>query len=181
MLRPSIRPFAMSRGFRVCVEYGSIEYSAVSQPPVMACSFIQRGTILFDGHAADDARVAHGNKHGTPGVRGDAEFERNRAQLIAGSSINPIHNGKVDRATVLSNELDYLQMAKRFVGRTDQAFREITEATCEKFTKKEYVWPESGRSRRHAHCSRDCTAFAGGFPKLHRRALPYGDSCCCGG
>ena len=30
--------------FRVCVEYGSIEYSAVSQPPVTACSFIQRGT-----------------------------------------------------------------------------------------------------------------------------------------
>ncbi len=25
-LRPSSRPFVMSRGFRVCVEYGSIEY-----------------------------------------------------------------------------------------------------------------------------------------------------------
>src|SRR4029453_6714894 len=35
----------MSRGFRVCVEYGSIEYSAVSQPPVTPCSFIQRGTV----------------------------------------------------------------------------------------------------------------------------------------
>ena len=35
----------MSRGFRVFVEYGSIEYSAVSQPPVTPCSFIQRGTI----------------------------------------------------------------------------------------------------------------------------------------
>src|SRR5205809_6950826 len=34
----------MSRGFRVVVEYGSIEYSAVSQPPVTPCSFIQRGT-----------------------------------------------------------------------------------------------------------------------------------------
>src|SRR5439155_10669078 len=44
MLRPSIRPFATSRGFRVWVEYGSIEYSAVSQPPVTPCSFIQRGT-----------------------------------------------------------------------------------------------------------------------------------------
>src|SRR5713101_4343639 len=44
MLRPSIRPFAMSRGFRGWVEYGSIEYSAVSQPPVTPCSFIQRGT-----------------------------------------------------------------------------------------------------------------------------------------
>src|SRR5213595_1614262 len=44
MLRPSIRPFVISRGFRVCVEYGSIEYSAVSQPPVTPCSFIQRGT-----------------------------------------------------------------------------------------------------------------------------------------
>ena len=43
-LRPSRRPFAASRGFRVCVEYGSIEYSAVSQPPVTPCSFIQRGT-----------------------------------------------------------------------------------------------------------------------------------------
>src|SRR4030095_6120054 len=39
-----MRPFAMSRGLRGCVEYGSIEYSAVSQPPVTACSFIQRGT-----------------------------------------------------------------------------------------------------------------------------------------
>src|SRR5438128_2998203 len=45
MLRPSIRPFAMSRGFRVWVEYGSIEYSEVSQPPVTPCSFIQRGTF----------------------------------------------------------------------------------------------------------------------------------------
>src|SRR5437870_2721540 len=37
----------MSRGFRVIVEYGSIEYSAVSQPPVirpLPDSFIQRGT-----------------------------------------------------------------------------------------------------------------------------------------
>src|SRR5215510_6062584 len=34
----------MSRGLRGCVEYGSIEYSAVSQPPVTPCSFIQRGT-----------------------------------------------------------------------------------------------------------------------------------------
>src|SRR6266550_7376797 len=39
-----MRPFAMSRGFRGWVEYGSIEYSAVSQPPVTPCSFIQRGT-----------------------------------------------------------------------------------------------------------------------------------------
>src|SRR5918996_343162 len=45
VLRPSIRPFATSRGFRVCVEYGSIEYSAVSQPPVTPCSFIHRGTF----------------------------------------------------------------------------------------------------------------------------------------
>src|SRR5262245_50260690 len=40
-----MRPFAMSRGLRGCVEYGSIEYSAVSQPPVTPCSFIQRGTV----------------------------------------------------------------------------------------------------------------------------------------
>src|SRR5580765_5998210 len=39
-----MRPFVMSRGLRGCVEYGSIEYSAVSQPPVTPCSFIQRGT-----------------------------------------------------------------------------------------------------------------------------------------
>src|SRR4029077_20779580 len=39
-----MRPFMMSRGLRGCVEYGSIEYSAVSQPPVTPCSFIQRGT-----------------------------------------------------------------------------------------------------------------------------------------
>jgi hypothetical protein len=43
MLRPSIRPFVISRGFRGWVEYGSIVYSAVSQPPLIACSFIQRG------------------------------------------------------------------------------------------------------------------------------------------
>ena len=35
----------MSRGFLVFVEYGSMEYSAVSQPPVTFCSFIQRGTV----------------------------------------------------------------------------------------------------------------------------------------
>ena len=34
----------MSRAFRPSVEYGSIEYSAVSQPPETFCSFIQRGT-----------------------------------------------------------------------------------------------------------------------------------------
>src|SRR3954447_19490161 len=39
-----MRPLVMSRGLRGCVEYGSIEYSAVSQPPVTPCSFIQRGT-----------------------------------------------------------------------------------------------------------------------------------------
>src|SRR6266704_3633099 len=39
-----MRPFVTSRGLRGSVEYGSIEYSAVSQPPVTACSFIQRGT-----------------------------------------------------------------------------------------------------------------------------------------
>src|SRR5437763_3311208 len=43
-LRPSIRPFVTSRGLRGWVEYGNIEYSAVSHPPVTACSFIQRGT-----------------------------------------------------------------------------------------------------------------------------------------
>src|SRR5262245_148976 len=39
-----MRPFVISRGLRGCVEYGSIEYSAVSQPPATFCSFIQRGT-----------------------------------------------------------------------------------------------------------------------------------------
>src|SRR5215813_4535110 len=39
-----MRPFVMSRALRGCVEYGSIEYSAVSQPPGTPCSFIQRGT-----------------------------------------------------------------------------------------------------------------------------------------
>src|SRR4029077_21215830 len=39
-----MRPFVISRGLGGCVEYGSIEYSAVSQPPVTPCSFIQRGT-----------------------------------------------------------------------------------------------------------------------------------------
>src|SRR5207248_4021914 len=39
-----MRFFAMSRALRGCVEYGSIEYSAVSQPPLTPCSFIQRGT-----------------------------------------------------------------------------------------------------------------------------------------
>src|SRR5438094_8237377 len=39
-----MRPFVTSRGLRGSVEYGSIEYSAVSHPPVTACTFIQRGT-----------------------------------------------------------------------------------------------------------------------------------------
>ena len=34
----------MSRCFRVSVEYGSIEYSAVIQPPLTFWSFIHRGT-----------------------------------------------------------------------------------------------------------------------------------------
>ena len=42
--RPSGLPRALSRGLRSCVEYGSIEYSAVSHPPLTPCSFIQRGT-----------------------------------------------------------------------------------------------------------------------------------------
>lgn len=39
-----MRPFVTSRGLRGWVKYGSMEYSAVSHPPVTACSFIQRGT-----------------------------------------------------------------------------------------------------------------------------------------
>src|SRR5204862_16463 len=35
----------MSRCLRCGVEYGSMEYSAVIQPPVTFCSFIQRGTV----------------------------------------------------------------------------------------------------------------------------------------
>ena len=35
----------MSRCLRCGVEYGSIEYSAVIQPPETFCSFIQRGTV----------------------------------------------------------------------------------------------------------------------------------------
>ena len=42
--RPSIFPLVMSRRLRSSVEYGSIEYSAVSQPPSTFCIFIQRGT-----------------------------------------------------------------------------------------------------------------------------------------
>jgi hypothetical protein len=34
----------MSRALRSVVEYGSMEYSAVIQPPGTCCSFIQRGT-----------------------------------------------------------------------------------------------------------------------------------------
>ena len=43
-VRPSILPREMSRDFRSSVEYGSIEYSAVSQPPGTFCCFIQVGT-----------------------------------------------------------------------------------------------------------------------------------------
>ena len=42
--RPSCLPRAMSRALRVRVEYGSMEYSAVIQPPETPWSFIQRGT-----------------------------------------------------------------------------------------------------------------------------------------
>ena len=42
--RPSILPREMSRGLRSSVEYGSIEYSAVSHPPSTFCARIQRGT-----------------------------------------------------------------------------------------------------------------------------------------
>ncbi|OQB92675.1 MAG: hypothetical protein BWX84_00910 [Verrucomicrobia bacterium ADurb.Bin118] len=44
-VRPSIRPRVLSRTLRWSVEYGSIEYSAVIQPPGIPCSFIQRGTL----------------------------------------------------------------------------------------------------------------------------------------
>ena len=43
-LRPSWRPLELSRAFRSSVEYGSIEYSAVSQPPATFWYFIQAGT-----------------------------------------------------------------------------------------------------------------------------------------
>ena len=42
--RPSTFPRELSRCFRWRVEYGSMEYSAVTQPPRTCCSFIQRGT-----------------------------------------------------------------------------------------------------------------------------------------
>ena len=42
--RPSILPREISRCFRSSVEYGSIEYSAVSQPPSTRCARIHRGT-----------------------------------------------------------------------------------------------------------------------------------------
>ena len=44
-LRPSSLPLLMSRALRSRVEAGSMEYSAVSQPPWTFCSFIQRGTF----------------------------------------------------------------------------------------------------------------------------------------
>ncbi len=54
--RPSCLPLDTSRGLRPSVEYGSIEYSAVIQPPVTPCSFIQRGTE-FSTEAAQITRV----------------------------------------------------------------------------------------------------------------------------
>src|SRR6185436_16668243 len=42
--RPSTFPRELSRCFRWRVEYGSMEYSAVTQPPGTCWSFIQRGT-----------------------------------------------------------------------------------------------------------------------------------------
>jgi len=44
MQRPSSLPFEISRGRRVKVEYGNIEYSAVIHPPPIPCSFIHLGT-----------------------------------------------------------------------------------------------------------------------------------------
>ena len=43
-VRPSTLPRLESRVLRSCVAYGSMEYSAVSQPPFTPCCFIQEGT-----------------------------------------------------------------------------------------------------------------------------------------
>ena len=72
LLRPSSFPFAISRGFRDSVEYGSMEYSAVSQPPVTPCSFIQRGTPSSIMTAGNHPRIAH--------------RDQDRAALLAGQS-----------------------------------------------------------------------------------------------
>ncbi len=51
---------------------------------------------LFDHRATDDARLTHRDEDGAAGVRGDAEFERDRADLIGRAAIGTIHGRKVD-------------------------------------------------------------------------------------
>jgi len=58
---------------------------------------------FFNCHAADNTGIAHRNEHRSAGVRCNPELKRHRSQLIASSSINPFHGGKVDWAKVSSS------------------------------------------------------------------------------
>ena len=59
-----------------------------------ALLFHPSGHIFLNHHAADNARVAHGGQDRAACIRRDAQIERNRAQFIAASSIDSIHDSK---------------------------------------------------------------------------------------
>ena len=56
MVRPDARPLDTSRGVRVAVARGSMEYSAVTQPFARAAQ--ESGHGVFDRRRAQHARVA---------------------------------------------------------------------------------------------------------------------------
>ena len=94
--RPSCLPLEMSRALRVSVEYGSIEYSAVIQPPVTPCSFIQRGTPSSMDAAQMTRVLPVATSTLTRRVRRDAGGESQRAELIVGAAVVSGHGRTVD-------------------------------------------------------------------------------------
>ena len=80
---------------RVCVERGSIPYSAVSQPFPRALQ--ERRHALLDARGAQHARVAGAHQHRAFGVARPAALEHERSQLV-GSALVRSHRGSLRKA-----------------------------------------------------------------------------------
>jgi hypothetical protein len=52
------------------------------------------GERCLNRYDTDNARVDDGDKHRTAGIRRNAQIERYWRQLVAASSVNPIHSAR---------------------------------------------------------------------------------------
>ena len=90
MVRPDARPFDTSRGVRVAVARGSMEYSAVTQPlPELRRKC---GNGVFDGRGAEHLRVADFDQDRAFGGEQVVLRDFERAQLI-GLALIDSHDG----------------------------------------------------------------------------------------